>query len=114
MTERATSGEAEFALMVLVDDFKVVNDSLGREKGDALLIGAAERLSGVVGEHGTVTRTGGDEFAVLLPMAAEPAAGWSRGAHPGGVLPGLLLAGKRAADHRECGHHRWRSRSRSG
>ena len=46
---------------------KKVNDSLGHEKGDALLKRFAEMLMEVYGLHGTVGRMGGDEFIVILP-----------------------------------------------
>ena len=56
------------ALMILdVDRFKEVNDTLGHDRGDALLKLVAERLLTRVREVDTVARLGGDEFAVLAP-----------------------------------------------
>ncbi len=56
-------------LLIDLDDFKDVNDTLGHGAGDALLKEAALRLSAMFGERGMVARLGGDEFAVLI---AEP------------------------------------------
>ncbi|RVU84416.1 EAL domain-containing protein [Leucothrix sargassi] len=49
-----------------LDDFKKVNDSMGHEAGDLLLVEAAKRLTKVLGDDGCVGRLGGDEFIVLL------------------------------------------------
>ena len=49
-----------------VDDFKQVNDTFGHEAGDRLLRTISQRLVAVVGSGGTVARSGGDEFILLL------------------------------------------------
>jgi diguanylate cyclase (GGDEF)-like protein/PAS domain S-box-containing protein len=62
----ARSGTIAVAFVDL-DRFKLVNDALGHDVGDALLAQAGQRLTDHVGDIGMVTRFGGDEFVVLVP-----------------------------------------------
>jgi diguanylate cyclase (GGDEF)-like protein len=50
-----------------VDDFKEINDSLGHEVGDRVLVSLATRLNDAARSEDTVARLGGDEFVVIFP-----------------------------------------------
>ena len=62
-----SSGRPCALMMMDLDKFKRVNDTLGHQAGDALLIEVAERLRTIVGDRGKIARLGGDEFQVMLP-----------------------------------------------
>jgi len=66
---------ASTAVMIMdLDRFKEVNDTLGHHSGDLLLQAAASRIRRAVRESDVVSRLGGDEFAVVLPDASREAA----------------------------------------
>ena len=69
---RLRQGACAF-LMIDLDRFKAVNDSLGHLIGDQLLARVSERLTGLVGNRDICARLGGDEFAIVIADAADSA-----------------------------------------
>ncbi len=70
MVSTGSLNDESFGLLLIdIDDFKQINDTLGHDAGDALLIAVAERLSNAGRAEDLVARLGGDEFAVVLPGA---------------------------------------------
>ncbi|WP_196139745.1 EAL domain-containing protein [Aliikangiella sp. G2MR2-5] len=72
--KKASRDGRRFALLLIdLDRFKEVNDTLGHDYGDILLIDAAKRISESVRESDTVARLGGDEFTIILSEIDEHA-----------------------------------------
>jgi diguanylate cyclase (GGDEF)-like protein len=69
--ESCRAGRAVAVMLMDLDRFKEVNDTLGHHTGDLLLVELSNRLRQVVGDRGQIARLGGDEFAILLPDVAQ-------------------------------------------
>ena len=70
--ERGAGGINPVALLLLdLDHFKTLNDSLGHQAGDQLLRTVVKRLKNILRESSTLCRQGGDEFLIVLPQAQD-------------------------------------------
>ncbi|OHC74962.1 MAG: hypothetical protein A3G18_01405 [Rhodospirillales bacterium RIFCSPLOWO2_12_FULL_58_28] len=76
LKQAAAAGHQAGVLYLDLDNFKIINDSLGHGVGDALLVEMGKRIKSCLRDHDTAGRFGGDEFLVVLPMvhSAEEAA----------------------------------------
>src|SRR4029079_11132758 len=70
----ARDGSVVGVLFIDLDDFKIVNETLGPAAGDTLLIEVANRIAGALRADDTVARLGGDEFAALIENVQDPGA----------------------------------------
>ena len=68
----SNKSNTSLALLFLdLDNFKLINDTLGHAMGDKLLISASSRLQSLLNKHSTVARLGGDEFVILMNEIKE-------------------------------------------
>ena len=77
LAERLATGGGAAVLLLDLDRFKEVNDTLGHDNGDALLCEVGGRIRSVLRANDLVARLGGDEFAILLPDVQGPEAATS-------------------------------------
>lgn len=71
LAEQHPQGSGCALMMLDLDGFKGVNDTLGHPVGDKLLVQVAARLSSVISDTGIVGRLGGDEFQILIPGSPD-------------------------------------------
>jgi len=132
--ETALEDRRVAVMFVDLDGFKEVNDRLGHERGDAVLVEAARRIATSLGRRGVVGRLGGDEFLIVLPTQShhelvamadrilvalnEP---WLEGGAISASIGIATAAPHETADHlldradgamydaKNCGRSRWRT-----
>ncbi len=68
------TGQPLSAIVIDLDDFKVINDSLGHRVGDLTLVATARCLEAELRESDSIARVGGDEFVIILPNCTRNAA----------------------------------------
>ena len=92
---RATQNSTEVAVLFCdVDQFKLVNDRLGHNVGDQLLVAVGERINGCLRAADTAARFGGDEYAVLLEDSSQAEAERVAERILGALRPGAVVQGR--------------------
>ena len=81
------------ALYIDLDQFKLVNDSLGHAAGDRVLVEVAERIRAVTRDSDLLARLGGDEFMLLCPGISDAAAAATAGRILAAIDPTLVVDG---------------------
>ncbi|MBF0214506.1 MAG: EAL domain-containing protein [Magnetococcales bacterium] len=71
LSEARESGFMVWVLLLDLDRFKVVNETMGHDVGDALIVEVGRRLTAILAGRGSLSRLGGDEFAVILPKTED-------------------------------------------
>lgn len=66
-TARVAAGNNGIVIFVDLDDFKLINDTLGHKAGDTALVAMSRRLRNAAGENAVVARQSGDEFVIYVP-----------------------------------------------
>jgi diguanylate cyclase (GGDEF)-like protein len=79
--QSAVTGTPVGLMLLDLDRFKEINDTLGHHHGDLVLQAVSERLLHAVRSSDIVTRLGGDEFAILLPQVEDTASAFAVAAH---------------------------------
>lgn len=74
MREARRNKQSMALIMIDLDHFKEINDTLGHGVGDHLLVGVSKSLGTALREQDTLGRLGGDEFAIVLPNTGQEAA----------------------------------------
>ncbi len=64
-----SNGKPVAFLMMDVDNFSGINEAIGREKADTVIVRVVDIIRGIISSHGIIARYGGDEFSILLPEA---------------------------------------------
>ena len=102
------------ALMMLdLDRFKYVNDTMGHPAGDDLLRQVAERLRNIIGDRGEIGRLGGDEFQVILPDIDDRGKLGELADKVIQIISPALSDRRQAGDHRHQRRHRHRALRRA-